>query len=274
MTSEELQNLGAPPASQGGEQPLEGGNVTPGVVRVGDTVRRPVRAHTAAVHALLRHLESVGFSGAPRVLGIDDEGREVLSFIAGASAWPLDRFAALRSDEGLLKVARLIRDYHLAAASFLPPPDAEWTGWGARGTSEIICHNDLAPWNLILEPAGKWAFVDWDCAAPGTRLSDLAYAARNFVPLHPGQQDTDIVRRLKLLCRAWNLEPDALMEAILCRAVNDVDEFRTRAAQGRQPWHRLWAEGHGSDPEYFTVRNAIRWLRKLTRPRPSAGTPT
>ena len=39
------------------ELPLSGGNVTAGVVRVGDTVRRPVGAWTPAVHNLLQHLE-------------------------------------------------------------------------------------------------------------------------------------------------------------------------------------------------------------------------
>lgn len=264
MPDETLHSIGATPSSGGIEQPLEGGNVTPGVVRVGDTVRRPIRPFTSAVHALLRHLELVGFEGAPRVLGIDEQGREVLSFIPGKPGWPIDDLSPLRSDEGLLRAAGLIADYHVAVASFVPPHDAEWSGFGRREHEEIICHNDLAPWNLVLEPAGKWVFVDWDCAAPGSRLSDLAYAARQFVPLHPGQQDVDIVRRLKLLCDAWRLEPDTLMEAVLRRAVNDVDEFRKRAAQGRQPWQRLWAEGHGSEPEFFTVRHAIRWLRKLT----------
>jgi hypothetical protein len=42
------------------------------VVRVGDTVRRPVRAHTAAVDAFLQHLERVGFNGAPLYLGVDN----------------------------------------------------------------------------------------------------------------------------------------------------------------------------------------------------------
>ena len=59
------------------EIPLLGGN-TSTVVRVGDTVRRNVGPWTPAVHALLRHLEYVGFTGAPRVMGIDDRNREVL----------------------------------------------------------------------------------------------------------------------------------------------------------------------------------------------------
>jgi hypothetical protein len=69
-----------------GEIPLTGGDVTEGVVRVGDTVRRPVGPHSPLVHALLAYLESVGFEGAPRFLGIDGAGREVLSYIDGEVA--------------------------------------------------------------------------------------------------------------------------------------------------------------------------------------------
>jgi hypothetical protein len=70
------------------ETPLSGGNMSSGVVRVGDTVRRPAGPWTPAVHALLTHLYEAGFRGAPRPLGIDERGREVLTFIPGPPAWP------------------------------------------------------------------------------------------------------------------------------------------------------------------------------------------
>ena len=76
------------------EEPLGGGNVSAGVVRVGDTVCRPAGPHTPAVHALLSYLQTVGFEGAPRPLGIDERGREILSFIEGTVPWP-DRFGLL-----------------------------------------------------------------------------------------------------------------------------------------------------------------------------------
>jgi hypothetical protein len=250
------------------EIPLHGGNVTAGVVRVGDTVRRPTGRWTPAVHALLRHLESVGFAGAPRALGIDETGREMLSYIEGHAAWPWDAFAPLATDDGLVKVAELIGAYHAAAASFAPPPNAAWSEVAPRDGDQIVCHNDLAPWNLILEPGGAWTFVDWDLAAPGTRLSDLAYAARTFVQLSPDcPWEVPIAGRLRLLCEVWRVRPAALIEAIVWRARADFDGLRAHAEAGVAPWRRMWDEGHGAADERITrfiEANAARWLADLS----------
>src|SRR5438270_7972799 len=108
--------------------PLSGGTVAARVVRVGDTVRRSLERWSPAVHALLRHLEQAGFAGAPRFLGVDDSGREVLSWIEGVPAlrpWP----QALLTDGGVRRLARLLRQFHDAAASFDPGGNLErWTG--------------------------------------------------------------------------------------------------------------------------------------------------
>jgi hypothetical protein len=87
-----------------------------GVVRVGDTVRRPAGPWTPAVHALLTHLHEVGFGGAPRPLGIDDRGREVLTFMPGTVAWP-GHFHLLDADRQLRRAARLVREFHDAKAA-------------------------------------------------------------------------------------------------------------------------------------------------------------
>src|SRR5919197_5423508 len=93
------------------------------VVRVGNTVRRVTGPWSPAVHALLRHLEAVGFDGAPRFLGIDERGREVLSFVEGETLRPDIRDS---DDDLLAAVGRLLRRYHEAAASFVPPPGVAW----------------------------------------------------------------------------------------------------------------------------------------------------
>jgi len=94
------------------------------VVRVAGTVRRRVQPWTPAVHALLRHLEAVGFAYAPRVLGVDEHGREILRYIEGDSG--ADGWAAVAPEAGLEAFARLLRAYHSAVASFRPAADAIW----------------------------------------------------------------------------------------------------------------------------------------------------
>jgi len=78
------------------EQPLTEGNVSTGVVRVGDTVRRPTGPWTGSVDALLRHLERVGFNGAPRALGRDEQGRQVIEYVPGQVNVPPSRLDLTR----------------------------------------------------------------------------------------------------------------------------------------------------------------------------------
>lgn len=250
------------------ELPLSGGNVTAGVVRVGDTVRRPIGPWTPAVHALLGHLARKGFAGAPRALGSDAQGREILSFAEGLAAWPWDAFEPLASDDGLLLVAGLISDYHRAVADFEPPPDAAWSPIAPhRGRADTLCHNDFAPWNLILGPAGALTFIDWDLAAPGARISDLAYAARAFTPLFPdAPHAVPIVHRLGLLREAWRLTGAEFIEAIVWRARADLDGLRQRAEAGVEPWRTMWDDGHGAANTAITrfiEANATAWLAAL-----------
>jgi hypothetical protein len=252
------------------EQPLPGGNASAGVVRVGDTVRRPAGPWTPAVHALLNHLHGAGFRGAPRPLGIDDQGREVLTFIPGEVAWP-DRFALLDSPEALARVARLVRDFHDAVWDFTPPPDARWQVLIPAEGSDVIAHHDLAPWNLVVGGEGEFAFIDWDCAAPGSRLWDVAYAMHGFVPLsaNPAWQRADAEARLRAFADAYGLaEPDRreLVPMLSRRARSMHDFLRAQAMAGTRPWAALWASGHGAawraDADYIRQREHD-WSRAL-----------
>ncbi|MDT0268237.1 aminoglycoside phosphotransferase family protein [Streptomyces sp. DSM 44915] len=260
-----------------GETPLTGGNVSGGVVRIGDTVRRPAGPWTPAVHALLHHLHAVGFTGAPRPLGIDAQGREVLTFAPGSTAWP-DRFGLLDPTGRLARVGRLIRELHDAAAEFTPPPDAAWRRLIPPDGTEQIVHHDLAPWNLVL-PAdaeldvGDWQFIDWDGAGPGTRLGDLAYAAHGFLPLSANpafrRTDRDAADRLRVLADAYGLDETqrrAWVPLLTARTLAMHDFLRDQTAAGVEPWTTLWREGHGTvwrqDAEYVEAR-AAHWRAAL-----------
>ena len=166
------------------EERLEGGNVG-GAVRAGDTVRRAAGPWTPAVHALLAHLADKGFTGAPRPLGFDEQGREVLTFLEGETTGSRrPRPAWVHAEDTLDQVARWMRAYHQAVADFVPPPGAVWRGGGTWSPELIIAHNDAASYNAAWHEGKLTGFFDWDFAGPATPEWDLALAAFSWVPLH------------------------------------------------------------------------------------------
>jgi Phosphotransferase enzyme family len=164
---------------------LVGGTANRGqVVRVGDTVRRPRRPTSPATHALLRHLADVGFDGAPRFLGVDDLGREVLSYVPGTAITPPYPPWAL-TDEALVSVAHLLHAYHEAVSTFDPTPHAWPLSPPAPFAGELISHNDVNLDNVVFREGRAVALIDFDLASPGSRVWDVACAARLWVPLRP-----------------------------------------------------------------------------------------
>jgi hypothetical protein len=167
------------------EVTLPGGNTT-GAVLIGDVVHKPASPWTSTVHALLRHLEEVGFDGAPRALGVDDQGREMLTYLPGGTVgdqapWPEWVFA----DSTLVQVGQWLRRLHDATVSFEPPADERWFIGGALQPGLIVGHQDAAPYNAVMGGDGLVGFCDWDIAGPSSREFDLALSALWWVPFCP-----------------------------------------------------------------------------------------
>ncbi len=152
------------------------------VVRAGDAVRRPVGPQTPAVEALLRHLQAKGFEGAPRHLGYDERGREVLTYVPGyVPAWD-DPPAWLSGDDVLVSVLTLMRRLHDATTDFEPPPDATWA-WPPppHRRGDVSGHNDACRENVVFDGRRATALIDFDFAGPATRAWDVAGVVRHFV---------------------------------------------------------------------------------------------
>lgn len=170
---------------------LVGGTANRGlIIRRGDAVHRPPGPHAASVHALLTYLDEVGFDGAPRFLGMDEQGREVLSFIPGDAVVP--PYAPwMFSDDTLRSVARLLRRYHEAVADFdlapwrwsRPPPE-EFRG-------ALACHSDPNLANVVFRDQVAVALIDFDLAGPGRPIWDVAAAARLWAPLRADEYIDD-----------------------------------------------------------------------------------
>ncbi|KOG43725.1 phosphotransferase [Streptomyces resistomycificus] len=191
------------------ETPLHGGAVND-VVRVGATVRRTRTARSDYVRDLLGLFERRGWRGAPRFLGRDERGRDVFDYLAGqAAVTPAER-AAARTDANLVRIARLVRAFHDLTH-----------GTPLAGERDVVCHNDLAPKNTVYAVDGDgWrplAFVDWDLAAPGERVHDVAHLCWQYLDLGPAVRDVPrAAGRMRLVCDAYGLdERDELVDTVL-----------------------------------------------------------
>jgi aminoglycoside phosphotransferase (APT) family kinase protein len=203
------------------EEQMPGGIANAGAVtRDGDHVLRPSNPHTPTIHAFLRFLRAEGFTGASNPIGVDPDGRERLEYIAGDVAVP-PYPAWAQTDMALATAAALLRRLHDVSARYVPPPDATWSTEMAdpdvaTGSEVVICHNDVCLENVVYRNEVAIGLLDFDFAAPGRRVHDLATFARMCVPL-----DTDAdaqllgrtppfhpFRRLRIVADAYGLPPD------------------------------------------------------------------
>ncbi|MEN3273946.1 MAG: hypothetical protein V7636_2707 [Actinomycetota bacterium] len=245
------------------EVELQAGPYRP-VHRVGDAVRRKASWWTPAVHDLLRHLNDIGFALAPTPLGIDEQGREILSYIEGDSGrttWPL-----IVDDEGLASFAIALRDYHRAVAGYRPPPDADWAyGQQPMRPGDIVCHGDFGAWNLVWRDGRPVGIVDWDLAYPGPPRDDVAYALEFSAPFRDDEQaitwqgftePPDRRHRIAVFADAYGISTDGLVDAVIERQWLTARHTRILKARGLvAPWtttesvlgnddHARWSDEH------------------------------
>jgi hypothetical protein len=227
---------------------LVGGTANRGrVVRIADTVRRPLRPTSPATHALLRHLDAVGFTGAPRFLGVDEQDREVLSYVRGTAITPPYPAWAL-TDEALTSVAHLLRDYHQAVSSFDSTPQTWPSSPPAPFAGGLVSHNDVNLDNVVFREGRAVALIDFDLASPGCRVWDVACAARLWTPLRPDRYIDDarrgqVLGRFRLFVDSYGL-PDA-----------DRDDLVTAVRQNHEWCYDVIgtaaANGHAGFSEYL-----------------------
>jgi len=227
------------------------GAVVTTVVRIGETIRRPTFVWTPAVHALLEHLERAGFRRAPRLRGIDEQGREVLTLVPGEVAmrpWP----AVLVSGDGLSQLALWLREYHSAVAGFVPPAEAAWVVPDATWQpGQIVRHGDLGPWNSVWRGENLAGFIDWDFAEPGEALDDVAQLAWYAVPLRgpdmtqaAGLAEGCALRaRVLTLCQAYGVPASAVLGALERLIAREISRLQVFGSAGVEPWSSFRERG-------------------------------
>lgn len=246
------------------ERPLAGGVANAGaVVRQGDHVLRPSNPHTDLIHRFLRCLHDRGFEGASPPVGVDADGRERLEFIDGDVALP-PYPAWVQTDEALASIARLLRRCHDVARSIPMDPDATWSDEMADREAAadpampglVICHNDVCLENVVFRGGVAIGLLDWDFAAPGRPLYDLAQFARMCVPVDDpesaarlGWAPDDRPRRLRVVADAYGLDEAerATLLGVLDQSIAAGGAFvRRRVEAGDANFIRMWDEMGGA----------------------------
>jgi Ser/Thr protein kinase RdoA (MazF antagonist) len=172
---------------------------------------------------VLVHLERAGFDAAPRWLGVDEQRRDVLTWIDGDTFTERGRMhpyigdPSVRitfGDEQVAAAMRLLRRYH------------------DTFQGEVVCHGDFGPWNLIWRDRMPVAVIDFDDVYRGAAADDVGYGLRMFVSYgFAAAEPGDLVRRTSSALAAYGAEFD--VPALLERE-HELAEKRCR----RHGWHR------------------------------------
>ncbi|PFC90757.1 aminoglycoside phosphotransferase [Bacillus anthracis] len=238
------------------EEKLTGGNVS-NVYRSKNTVRRELKPDSVKIHKLLQHLENKGFHYAPKFLGIDEKNREILSFIEGeAGNYPLKEY--MRSNDVLKEIAKMLRLYHDAVSEF--PLLDDWKPMDHTPNNiEVLCHNDFAIYNIIFNNEKPVGIIDFDVAAPGPRIWDIAYTLYTCVPLsrtyytesgeavhyESAQHAGRMKERIKLFVQSYGKSMDEdYLGMVLLRLEALCTYMKRKANEGDVNFQRMMDEGH------------------------------
>jgi aminoglycoside phosphotransferase (APT) family kinase protein len=173
----------------------------------------------------------------------------VLSFVDGHAAWAPAQPPSVTSDASLARVAALVREFHDLTA-----------GTRLAAGAEVVCHNDLSPKNTVYRDGDGGlipvAFLDWDIAAPGRRIHDVAHVCWQFLGLGLGADVADAGRRMRVICDAYGLaDRSDLLETILWWQDRCWRGIEGRAAAGDLAMIRLRDSG-----AVRSVRDAFDWV--------------
>ena len=238
------------------------------IEKIGDTVHRPTSYWTPAVHDLLNYLESVGFKYSPRVLGFDEDDREVLTYMEGSSG--KEGWFKIHSYEGLKNYAKLLRDYHNAVEGYRPPSNSIWAyAEGGIKPGELICHGDFGPWNITWDDNKPIGIIDWDLVFPSSSKYDVLYALEYSAPFrddktskewHHFERVPNRKYRIDLFLSAYGIEREELGDLVgavagMQRTVGSYEKIL--AERGLQPQVDWVANG---DLEAIELR--ARWTEE------------
>jgi Phosphotransferase enzyme family len=189
------------------------------------------------VHALLGHL-APRLPHIPRVLGFDEQGREMLDFLPGRV---IDTEAESLSEAQIVSLVSWTRDFHAAVADFDHP--GPWRYFPIE-LPTLVGHNDIASYNACFDGDELAGVFDWDLAGPTSPLNELAFIAWNCVPLWSDIGAGAAARRLALIATTYGgFDGGEVLEAVPARIQIMLDGIPAPAAAGDAGMANLVAQG-------------------------------
>lgn len=250
------------PSKANDERHLTGGNSLANPQLAGGVVTKASSEASPYVHDFLRHLDGAGVD-VPRALGVAD-GVQRLGYVEGTLAADYGDLG----QEILGRIGALIRRIHDASATWEMPADVRWDCAIPAPGAELMCHNDLAPWNLII--GERLVFIDWDASAPSTRVWDLTYAAQAFTLNDVSRPPADAAADLAAFMDGY--AADAGMRLAVCDTLAPRVEAMVRLlhdahAAGIEPWATMHTTGHWehwSSALAYVLAHDQAWRAALT----------
>lgn len=240
---------------------LVGGNMS-SVYQQGDTVVRKMGHWSPTIHRLLQHLEQKGFTDCPKFLGVTGEKEEILTFVPGACLedYPLN-ISDAKHLKGVALLAKKMRQFHDATASFPIREDDEWLlTYQGNLMKDVICHNDIAPYNVTFEDGLPKGFIDFDTCAPAPRIWDIVYALYRFVPFTKNNSKMSMSHKfacVETFFQNYGMPiPDDLFIMMAQRLMALADFIKQEADAGNEIFVKMLIEGH--DDFYINEANDIK----------------
>lgn len=222
-------------ASKENEKKLDGGRITPGVTKIGNTVRRPEKKNSEYISQVLTFLEQNQFKHSQRYLGKDKENRDMFAYVEGFVPPDL----GYTTDQQLHTFMKIVRKFHDISMEFVKTDEL------------VLCHDDLSPCNVVFKDDRPWVIIDWDGVHPDERWQDLTYILWLWINLGYHKRKRNIVPRMNKALNVYGADEKAkqdFTDKLIKRMTRVLDETDT----SRVDYERVkeW------------VQDSIQWVEK------------
>lgn len=222
---------------------LSGGTNAESIVKIGKNVHRSKTHNFEFIHAMLLWLEKQRFSYAPKYVGIDEQGREILSFVEGEVPREIPM-----TFEQKISAIKILRQFHDALANTK-----------FAGAEETVCHHDFAPWNIIVHEEKVVGMIDFDEVGPGKRIDDVTYFIWTALDLAVAKiPDEEQIKNIVALVNAYQLTNKNEIISSFLKQQNRILKFRQQiVAKEKDPDKIIFSKG-----AILRIQNSINWINK------------